>query len=86
MKVTAIGTKVTLKLNDRKTQTEGGIALPMQHSKPEDEGLVISAGKEVRHVKEGDVVGFPSHLGTRFTSGPNEFLVIEESKLLYVRA
>jgi co-chaperonin GroES (HSP10) len=86
MKVTAIGTNVVLRLIDRKQATEGGIALPQQYSQPETEGMVLSAGAEVRDVKAGDIVGFPKHLGTRFTSGQTECLIISEDKLLYVRA
>jgi co-chaperonin GroES (HSP10) len=86
MKVTAIGTNVVLKLNDRKQATEGGIALPSQYSKPETEGAVMSVGADVRDVQVGDTVGFPTHQGTRFTHGTQEFLIIPVDKLVYVRA
>lgn len=85
MKLTAIGNNVVLKLNDRKTTSSAGIALPSQWSRPEAEGTITSLGSKVEDLKEGDVVGLPEHLGTRFTEGPEEFLVIGAEKLLYVR-
>ena len=72
-------------MNDRKLASEGGIAIPERFAKPENEGTVANVGAEVSEVTEGDVVGYPAHLGTRFEAGGTDWLIIEESKLLYVR-
>lgn len=85
MKITAIGTNIVLKLNDRAQESRGGIALPSQYSQAETEGEVMSVGSRVADVKVGDLVGFPKHLGTLFTHQQDEFLILDESKALYVR-
>lgn len=81
----AVGTTVILKLNPRRESSSGGIALPIMAIRPESEGTVIAIGNKVTHVSEGQVVGFPSHLGTRFEARGHDWLSIDESKLLYVR-
>ena len=72
-------------MKERERQTEGGIALPEVSVRPNTEGTVTSVGAEVTSVEVGQVVGFPSHLGTRLEHKGKDILVIEESKLLYVR-
>ncbi len=82
----AIGTKVVVVMSERESITDGGIAIPESSVKPNTEGVVVSVGRDVKEsVAEGDTVGFPAHLGTRLEHAGRDILVIEASKLLYVR-
>jgi co-chaperonin GroES (HSP10) len=83
--LTAIGSNVAIRMNDRVLESAGGIAIPVTVAKPEKEGVVASIGNRVEDVKVGDTVGFPGHLGTRMEVGGEDWLVIDASKLLYVR-
>lgn len=83
----AIGTRVVIEMSERESITEGGIAIPESSVKPNTEGVIVSVGQEVTEdVKEGDTVGFPSHLGTRLEHAGKDILVIDASKLIYVRS
>lgn len=81
----AIGNNVVLELIERKTMSDGGLALPQSAVSPNTEGTVTSVGNRVESVEVGWIVGFPSHLGTRLEKGGKDILVIQEEKLLYVR-
>jgi co-chaperonin GroES (HSP10) len=85
MKVTPIGTNVVIQMSSREEMTSGGIAIPTRCSEPSTEGVILAVGGKVETVSEGDTVGFPAHLGTRFESREAEGLIIDEAKLLYVR-
>jgi len=85
MRITPIGKNVLVRMNDRVTASEGGIAIPERFAKPEAEGVIANVGAEVTQVTEGDVVGYPKHLGTRFEIGGKGWLILEERQLLYVR-
>lgn len=81
----AIRTNVVVELVDREDKTDGGIALPEVSQQPNTEGTITSVGIDVNGLTEGQVVGFPAHLGTRVVYKGTESVVIDSNKLLYVR-
>jgi len=85
MTLSAINRNIVIRVSERQSVSAGGIALPMQHSEAETEGIATSVGDKVEDVSIGDTVGFPSHLGTFLTIGGQEVLIIDETKCLYVR-
>ena len=85
MKLTAVKRNVAVQLLPRRESSDGGIFIPELSRDVTTEGTVLSVGDEVSTVKAGDVVGVPKHLGTVMEIGSNEVVVIDHSKLLYVR-
>lgn len=83
----AIGNNLVIEMNERQSVTDGGIVIPEVSVKPNTEGVVSSVGPEVdiEGIEVGVEVGFPSHLGTRLEHAGKDILVIDASKILYVR-
>lgn len=85
MTLTPIKNLVLIRMDNRKTSSEGGIALPEISQKTETWGEVHSAGKDCEMVAVGDSVYVPSHLGTVVIFEGRDYVLIEETKLLAKR-
>jgi co-chaperonin GroES (HSP10) len=72
-------------MDDRKTETAGGIALPQISQTTETWGTVQKAGHTCEMVSDGDSVYVPAHLGTHVVLQGIDYILIQESKLLAKR-
>lgn len=85
MTLTPINDLVLVCMDDRKTETAGGIALPQISQTTETWGTVQKAGPTCQSVAEGDGVYIPSHLGTHVVLQGVDYILIQESKILAKR-
>jgi len=76
----ALNTKVIVKLTNEQTVTEGGIALPS--TKDPHMGTVVSVGKEVADVNQGDVVIINPFEGSMIRHQGTEYFICDNKKLL----
>lgn len=81
----AVGHNVVIEMAERETQV-GGIVIPDQFTEPATEGEVTSIGRDVELIAPRDIVGYPSHLGTRVVVCGRDYLIIDYRKLLYLRS
>ena len=80
--IKAIGDRVFIRLEDKETETSGGILLPETQEKPQTIGFVESTGKDVKSVKTGDKVLF--HIFDELPSYEPKVVVVRESSILGV--
>ena len=85
MTLTPIKNLVLIRMDNRKTSSEGGIAIPEISQKTETWGEVHATGKACEMVTTGDSVYVPSHLGTVVIVDGLDYILIEETKLLAKR-
>ncbi|MFZ9885852.1 MAG: hypothetical protein ACO3ON_10445 [Ilumatobacteraceae bacterium] len=85
MTLTPINDLVLVRMDDRKSQSDGGIAIPQRAQQTETWGTVASVGPTCEMVSDGDSVYVPSHLGTHIVLLGIDYILIQESKLLAKR-
>lgn len=80
--VKAIMDRVFIRLDDKKTATEGGIFLPETVNGPRNVGIVESVGSDVSSVKAGDRVLF--HVFDELPTYDPDVVIVRERSLLGV--
>lgn len=85
MTLLPINDLVLVQMDNRKTESDGGIAIPEFSQTTETWGQVARAGNSCERVSEGDEVYVPSHLGTHIVLEGIDYVLIEESKILAKR-
>lgn len=82
MTLTPLNDLVLVRMNDRKAQSDGGIAIPQISQTTETWGEVFRVGNTCEAVEEGDLVYVPSHLGTHVVLDGIDYVLIQEGKIL----
>ncbi len=77
MKLKPLADRVIIKVTENEEKTKSGIILPDSAKEKPEQGEVVAVGKEVKEIKEGDVVMFTKY-------GPNE-IKVEGEELLIVK-
>jgi co-chaperonin GroES (HSP10) len=85
MTLTPINDLVLVQMDNRKTESDGGIAIPEFSQTTETWGQVARVGNSCERVIEGDEVYVPSHLGTHIVLQGADYVLIQESKILAKR-
>lgn len=83
-KLTAINDNVLIRMNARPEATASGIIIPEVGKRIQQEGTIVSAGSKCKHVTEGDRVLIGEHAGTLFTTGGDDYVVVNEDRVLAV--
>lgn len=83
-KLTAINDNVLIRLDARPEATLGGIIIPEIGKKVQQLGTVVSAGGKCRELTEGDHVVIGEHAGTLFTTGGEDYVVVNEGRVMAV--
>lgn len=73
--------KILLRPIKEEEVSKGGIALPNASRKERNLGLVLAVGKEVEHVRVGDVVVFSSYAGASVEFGEETLKLISETNI-----
>lgn len=84
--MTPLGTQVLINpLKAEEQKTESGIIIKQQGDKePTSQGIVKTVSNDVKIVKAGDKVLYPTGSGTKVTLDGEELLLIDSSKLLAI--
>lgn len=72
---------LVIKVDDVK-KSDGGILLPDNVSRMVLRGKVLAVGSEIKEVKDGDYVHFPSQVGYTITLGDASYRVINKEAVL----
>ena len=82
-KIKAIGKKVVVILDTKKTHSEGGIEIPESSRPTEQWGIVYDVGNEVSgSIKDGDRVLVTHYQGTHLIVDGVSFVIVEDNKLM----
>lgn len=79
--LTVIGGKVLIRLDDRPTQTETGLALPEYSREATTWGTVVATGPRVKELQPDNRVHVPRTLGHHFRRGGRDYIIVEENRL-----
>lgn len=85
MTLTPINDLVLVRMDNRKAESDGGIAIPEFSQTTETWGEVARVGNTCERLREGDSVYVPSHLGTHIVLDGIDYVLIQESKILATR-
>jgi chaperonin GroES len=90
-----LGSRVLVEPSEAEAKSAGGIILPEKAQEKPREGKIIAAGpgkimengeREPMQVKVGDVVVYQQYGGTEIKVEGKEFLLIDQSSLLAIKA
>ena len=86
MKVSPLGDRVLIKVQEGDTKTAGGIIIPQTAQEKTQTGLVIAIGTDtdVIKVKKNDKVMYDKYAGTQIKIDGNEHLIVKFSDILAV--
>lgn len=76
--------RVVVEKAEEEKKTAGGIIIPDSHSEKPVVGKILSVGKDVQELKEGDTVYFGKYSGTEIKVGDKAYLVLIETEVLAV--
>jgi len=79
-----LGEKVFVKFLEELERTSGGIYIPDAAKEKPQRGKVEAIGKDVKEVKEGDIVLFDKYAGSKIKIDNDDFLIIKEEDILGV--
>ena len=79
-----LGTNVLLQQDNPETESEGGIIIPDKAQEAPGRGCVLSVGKDVTEVKDGDIVMFNKWETTPVQIEGKDWVVVDEEKILVV--
>jgi chaperonin GroES len=84
MKLTPLGDRVLIKIQQSEAKSAGGIIIPQTAQEKMQEGLVIAVGtdKDVIKVKAGDKVMYDKYAGTQIKIDGVEHLIIKMQDIL----
>lgn len=78
----AYGKNIFFKPFPPKDKTDGGLIVPDSVRKVNNKGTITSVGDKVTKVKEGDVVYRVKDWGQEFSSGNEQYFMMDESAIL----
>jgi chaperonin GroES len=86
MKVSPLGDRVLIKIQESDTKTAGGIIIPQTAQEKTQTGVVVSIGTdtEVIKVKVGDKVMYDKYAGTQIKIDGVDHLIVKFSDILAV--
>jgi chaperonin GroES len=86
MKVSPLGDRVLIKVQEGDSKSAGGIIIPQTAQEKTQTGVVISIGTdtEVIKVKVGDKVMYDKYAGTQIKIDGTEHLIVKFSDILAV--
>lgn len=84
MNIKPLADRVVVKITEQEEKTKSGIILPDTAKEKPEQGKVISKGKDVKEVKEGDIVMFAKYGPTEVKVEGEELLVIKEEDILAI--
>lgn len=92
MKLTPLGNRVIVKVEEAAKETKGGIILPDTAQEKPKRGTVVAAGPgkheglgsgdPVMHVKAGDVVLFAKYAGSEVEIDGEKLLIVDQDEIL----
>jgi len=94
MKLRPLGDKVVVQAQDRKETTAGGIVLPDAAQDKPQQGKVIAVGpgrildngeRGGMAVKVGDTVVYSKYGGTEVKLEGNEYLILDQDSIYFIR-
>lgn len=77
-----IKNRLLVKMDSRTEVTDGGIVVPECSRVAETWGEVVAVGDECEYLHKGDRVLITKMQGTHYTAKGEDFIVIEESKII----
>ena len=84
MKIKPLADRVVVKIVEGVEKTKSGIILPDTAKEKPEQGKVVAVGKDVKEVKEGDMVMFAKYGPTEVKVEGKELLVIKEEDILAI--
>ncbi|MDX9956953.1 MAG: co-chaperone GroES [Clostridia bacterium] len=86
MKVSPLGDRVLIKVQEGDSKSAGGIIIPQTAQEKTQTGVVVANGTdtEVIKVKVGDKVMYDKYAGTQIKIDGNEHLIVKFSDILAV--
>ncbi len=86
MKVSPLGDRVLIKVQEGDTKTAGGIIIPQTAQEKTQTGVVVAVGtdKDVIKVKEGDEVMYDKYAGTQIKVQGADHLIVKMADILAV--
>lgn len=76
--------RIVVEKVEAEKKTSGGIIIPEQISEKPAIGKVLSIGKDVKELKEGDTVYFGKYAGSEVKVDEKSLLVLKEEEILAV--
>lgn len=83
-KVVPLADRVVLKTVEAEEKTASGIILPDTAKEKPEQGKVVAVGKEVKEIKENDIVLYAKFGPTEVKVGGEELLIVKEEDVLAV--
>lgn len=83
-KLKPLADKIVIERTQAVEKTAGGIVIPDTAKEKPEQGKVISVGKDVKEVKEGNEVLFGKYSPTEVKVDGKEYLLIKEEDVLAI--
>lgn len=83
-KITPLADRVVLKPVAAEEKTASGIILPESAKEKPEQGKVVAVGKEVKEIKEGDIVLYSKYGPTEVKVLGEELLIVKEEDVLAI--
>ena len=80
-----LGRNVLVRMKARKSESEGGIAIPERSQSVEVWGDVRAVGGDCEQVKVGDVIYVTATQGTHYVDEGEDLIVIDERQVYCVK-
>ena len=81
-----LGDRVLVERVEESTTTASGIIIPDNAKEKPSEAKVLAIGNDVEDVKVDDIVVFGKYSGTEITLDSKEYLILEVSDILGIKA
>ena len=81
-----LGDRVLVQRVEETNTTASGIIIPDNAKEKPSEARVVAVGSEVEEIKVDDIVVFGKYSGTELTLDSKEYLVLEVSDILGIKA
>ncbi len=81
-----LGDRVLVERVEETNTTASGIIIPDNAKEKPSEGKVLAIGSDVEEVREGDIVVFGKYSGTELVLEGKEYLVLDVSDILGIKA
>ena len=77
-----LGDRVFVKFLEEMEKTAGGLYIPDAAKEKPQRGSVEAIGKEVKEVKEGDIILFDKYSGSKIKIDDVDYLIVKEEEIL----
>ncbi len=81
-----LGDRVLVERVEETNTTASGIIIPDNAKEKPSEGKVLAIGSDVEEVREGDIIVFGKYSGTELVLEGKEYLVLDVSDILGIKA